>query len=304
MKILVIKLGALGDFVQAMGPAAAIRVHHPEAEITLLTTKLFAELARKAPYFDRVWIDERPGLFDLGGLWRLRQKLRDGFDRVYDLQTSSRSTRYYRLMGPDPRPEWSGIVPDVALEHANPQRNFMHTIDRQKDQLAVAGITEVPLSDLSWAATDPAAFELPLPYLLLVPGGAKHRPAKRWPAGRYSQLAGQAAKLGITPVVIGGPDERDAGREIARNCPAARDLIGQTSFGDIIGLAQGCGYAVGNDTGPMHLIVAAGAPATVLYSAESDPALTQPRGTDVTVLQRPDLGDLSVDEVAATIRIS
>ncbi|HZT52668.1 MAG TPA: ADP-heptose--LPS heptosyltransferase, partial [Stellaceae bacterium] len=36
-RILVIKLGALGDFVQAMGPAAAIRAHHPRAEITLLT---------------------------------------------------------------------------------------------------------------------------------------------------------------------------------------------------------------------------------------------------------------------------
>ena len=58
-RLLVIKLGALGDFVQAMGPAAAIRAHHPDAEITLLTTAPFAELARAAPYFDRVWIDER-----------------------------------------------------------------------------------------------------------------------------------------------------------------------------------------------------------------------------------------------------
>jgi ADP-heptose:LPS heptosyltransferase len=206
-------------------------------------------------------------------------------------------------MGPDPRPEWSGIVPGLALEHANPQRNFMHTIDRQKDQLAVAGITDVPPPDLSWAAADPAKFDLPRPYLLLVPGGAKHRPAKRWPAGRYTHLAGLAAKLGIMPVIIGGPDEREAGREIMRNCPAARDLTGQTSFGDIVALGRDCGYAVGNDTGPMHLIVAAGAAATVLYSAASDPALTQPRGADVTVLQRADLGALSVDEVAATIHI-
>src|SRR6266568_4059670 len=48
-RILVIKLGALGDFVQALGPAAAIRAHHPEAAITLLTTAPFAELARAAP---------------------------------------------------------------------------------------------------------------------------------------------------------------------------------------------------------------------------------------------------------------
>src|SRR5215471_14975786 len=64
--ILVIKHGALGDFVQAMGAAAAIRAHHQGAEITLLTTAPFADLARSSPYFDQVWIDERPGRFDFG----------------------------------------------------------------------------------------------------------------------------------------------------------------------------------------------------------------------------------------------
>ncbi len=48
-RILVIKLGALGDFVQALGPAAAIRRHHRDAEITLLTTAPYAELGRAAP---------------------------------------------------------------------------------------------------------------------------------------------------------------------------------------------------------------------------------------------------------------
>ena len=87
MRILVIKLGALGDFVQAMGPAAAIRAHHRDAEITLLTTAPYAELAGAAPYFDAVWIDTRPSLLDPVGLWRLRRKLRQGrFDLVYDLK--------------------------------------------------------------------------------------------------------------------------------------------------------------------------------------------------------------------------
>lgn len=74
-RILVIKLGALGDFVQAMGPAAAIRAHHERAEITLLTTAPFVELARAAPYFDRIWVDERPGLADPGALWLQDQRL-------------------------------------------------------------------------------------------------------------------------------------------------------------------------------------------------------------------------------------
>ncbi len=305
-RILVIKLGALGDFVQAMGPAAAIRAHHPDAQITLLTSAPFAELARAAPYFDDVWIDERPRRFDIGGWLRLRAMLRGGkFDRVYDLQTSSRSSFYFQLMMPQ-RPEWSGIARGASHPHANPRRDFMHTLDRQADQLAMAGIGGVQPPDLSWVKADIARFDLPPRnangFVLLVPGGAAHRPEKRWPAGRYVQLAGLIAKHGATPVVIGGPDERDAGREIARSVPTARDLTGQTSFAEIVGLGAAAGFAVGNDTGPMHLIVAAGCPATVLYSAASDPALTQPRGPGgVTILRRDDLGTLTVDEVAATL---
>lgn len=302
-RILVIKLGALGDFVQAMGPAAAIRAHHPDAAITLLTSAPFAELAKAAPYFDTVWIDERPRRLDLGGWLRLRAKLRGGrFDRVYDLQTSSRSSFYFHLMGPGARPKWSGIARGASHPHANARRDFMHTLDRQADQLAMAGIAAVPAPDLSWAKADIAHFNVAPPLVLLVPGGAAHRPEKRWPAGRYAQLAGLIARRGATPVVIGGADERVAGREIARDVPAVCDLTGQTSFAEIVGLGAVAAYAVGNDTGPMHLIVAAGCRATVLYSAASDPALTEPRGAGrVTVLRRDDLAALTLDEVAATL---
>jgi ADP-heptose:LPS heptosyltransferase len=204
------------------------------------------------------------------------------------------------------RPEWSGIARGASHPHANPRRDFMHTLERQADQLAMAGIAAVPAPDLSWAlrpgaGADIARFNLPTAMMLLVPGGAAHRPEKRWPAGRYAQLAALIARRGVAPVIIGGADERAAGREIAREVPAAHDLTGQTSFAEIVGLAAAARYAIGNDTGPLHLIVAAGCPATVLYSAASDPALTQPRGDKVTVLRRDNLAALTVDEVAATL---
>jgi len=300
-RILVIKLGALGDFVQAMGPAAAIRAHHKDAEITLLTSAPFAEIARMSPYFDHVWIDERPRRFDIAAWLRLRRRLRDGrFARVYDLQTSSRSSGYFHLMGPGPRPEWSGIARGASHPHANPRRDAMHTLDRQADQLAMAGIGSVSPPDLSWAAADIARFNLPPDFVLLVPGGAAHRLDKRWPTAHYAELAKLIAQRGVTPVVIGGRDEAGATRAVSRGVKLARDLAGQTTLAEIVGLGAAARYAVGNDTGPMHLIVAAGCPATVLYSAASDPALTQPRGK-VTVLRRDDLATLAVDEVAATL---
>lgn len=300
-RILVIKLGALGDFVQALGPAAAIRVHHPHARITLLTTPAYAELGRRAPYFDEVWTDERPGWMRPWALTCLARRLRAAsFDRVYDLQTSDRSSLYFHLLWPR-RPEWSGIAAGASHPHANPDRDRMHTIDRQRDQLAMAGIAAAPPPDLSWAVTDIAQFELPDRFVLLAPGGSRHRPEKRWPAGRYMRLASFLTNIGLTPVLIGGPDDVAAGGEIERDCPTVRNLIGRTGFGDLVALGRACVYAIGNDTGPMHLIVAGGAPATVLYSAASDPALTAPRGARVTILRRDDLGDLAVEAVAATL---
>jgi ADP-heptose:LPS heptosyltransferase len=301
-RILVIKLGALGDFVQAMGPAAAIRAHHKDAEVTLLTAAPFAMLARAAPYFDRVWIDDRPRGLDLAAWLRLRRRLRDeSFARVYDLQTSARSSFYFHLMGPGQRPEWSGIARGASHPHANPRRDTMHTLDRQAEQLAMAGIADVPSPDLSWLKADIGRFNLPADFMLLAPGGAPHRLEKRWPATHYAVLAAAIAQRGVTPVVVGGRGEAELARAVVRGVPLARDLAGQTSLGELAALGAAARYAVGNDTGPMHLIVAAGCPATVLYSAASDPVLTQPRGRHVTVLRRDDLAMLGAAEVAATL---
>lgn len=299
-RILVIKLGALGDFVQALGPAAAIRRHHRDAAITLLTTAPFAALARASGFFDAVWIDERPRPWQAGRWWALRRRLRGaGFDRVYDLQTSGRSSAYFRLLGPGRRPEWSGIARGCSHPHANPDRDHMHTLDRQAEQLAMAGIIDVPRPDLSFLAPDGAGFAVPSPYGLLVPGGAAHRPAKRWPAARYAALARALATRGITAVLLGGPGEAALAGAITAAAPDIVDLTGQTDFADIATLARGAALAIGNDTGPMHLAAAAGCPTLVLFSAVSDPALCAPRGANVVIMRRDDLAALAVDEVLA-----
>jgi ADP-heptose:LPS heptosyltransferase len=293
-RILVIRLGALGDFVLSFAPFAAIRARHADDEVTLLTTAPFADLARSAPWFDRVMTDERPAWWDLPGVVRLARRLR-GFDLVYDLQTSTRSSRYFRLAG---RPRWSGIAAGCSHPHANPGRDAMHTLERQREQLAMAGITGFPAPDLTWLAGKD--FGLPRPYALLIPGAAPHRPAKRWPVDRFAALADILAARGVTPVVLGSRAEAP----LAAAIPAAIDLTGCTSIADIATLARGAAFAVGNDTGPMHLAAAVGCRCVVLFSADSDPTLTAPRGPDgawPTVLRVPDLADLPAARVAAAL---
>ena len=145
-------------------------------------------------------------------------------------------------------------------------------------------------------------FDLPETFALLVPGGAAHRPEKRWPAHHYAKIATAVACKGITPLLLGGDAEAAELAEIARLSPTARNLCGDTSLEDLAALARGARFALGNDTGPMHLIAAAGARCLVLFSGASNPLKVAPRGpADVRTLQRDDLAALSFAEVAAEL---
>ena len=248
-RILVIKHGALGDFILALGPLAAIRGAHPKAQITLLTTGPFQALAEASGYVDRVWLDERPKWHAVGRWLALRRRLRQGgFQRVYDLQTSDRSSFYFRFFARGARPEWSGIATGASHRQRLGERRRLHTIERQRAQLGAIGIAEVPLPDLAWATADLTRFALPADYALLVPGGARHRPRKRWPWQGYAELAKRLAAGGLSPLVLGGADERPLADAIAAVCPAARNLCGETSLFELSALARAARLAVGNDT--------------------------------------------------------
>ncbi len=292
-RILVIKLSALGDVVLALGPMQAIRDHHKDAHISVLTTRPFVDLLSVARVANEILIDKRPGPFDIGGWLNVRRMLRrGGFDRVYDLQTSDRSSRYRSLFWPGPYPEWSGIAEGCSHPHANPDRDAMHTVDRQAEQLHMAGIDTVPLPDLSRIDADVTKFALPDRYAVLVPGGAAHRPEKRWPVAHYAALAARLQADGITPVVVGGAYEHDLAREIAKAAPDTVRLTAETTLLQLVAVIRGAALAVGNDSGPMHIAALLGVRSVVLYSHASDPALCGQRGADVTLLRERSAEDI------------
>jgi ADP-heptose:LPS heptosyltransferase len=297
MRVLVIKLAALGDFAQAFGPFAAIRAHHPTTRITLLTTRPYAALARLSPWFDEVIEDGRPDWTDIPAVLRLARRLHEArFDRVYDLQTSSRSSRYRWFVGR--RAEWSGIAPGASHPHANPARDAMHTVERQREQLEMAGIRDFPAPDLAWLDADVARFGLPDRFCLLVPGASPGRPAKRWPTEHFAALA---AGLDMPAAVLGGPAEAPLAVAILAAAPAAIDLTGRTTFAEIGALARRAAFAVGNDTGPTHLLAACGCPTLALFGQDSDPALCAPRGPRAEWLRHVPLAGLQPDAVRAAL---
>ena len=308
-EILVIKLSALGDFVLAFPAFAQIRAAHPHARITLLTTPPYADLAAASPFFDAVESDGRPKT--LGGALALIARLRrPRFDRIYDLQGNDRTNLLFQALRPFP-PPWSGVAFGCALPHRNRDRMRIHTLERQAEQLRDAGIwpdapTEpgaAPSPDLAWIldldARVPAdALAETRPTVLLVPGASPRRPAKRWPPTRYADLARRLSSRGFAVQLIGGPSEIDLGWAIEAEAPDVTNLVGRTDLAGLAALGARANLAVGNDTGPIHLIAAAGAPTVVLFSADSDPVLCGPRGR-VRIEREANLADLPVDTVLA-----
>ena len=302
--ILIIKLGALGDFVLALAAMKRIRLAHPEAKITLLTTPPYQALAKASGLVDIIETDGRPkGWRETLAL--IRRLRREGYGRVYDLQTSSRSSRYFYGLLPF-APQWSGIAKFCALPHRNPQRDTMHTLERQADQLRDAGIWpdapvtpgSAPPPNLSFAAQTPVPLpkDLNRPLALLVPGASPHRPEKRWPVTQFALLAQSLIAEGMDVAVLGSALEEGDAAHIRQIAPQVLDLTGKTSFLQIAALGTKAALAVGNDTGPLHMLAAAGAPTVALFSAASEPAQCAPRG-HVTILQCPDLKDLALEPV-------
>jgi ADP-heptose:LPS heptosyltransferase len=297
-RILVIKLSALGDFIHALGPMAAIRRHHPGTHVTLLTTAPFRQLAEKTGYFDAVWLDERAPLARLDRWLPLVRRMRRArFTRIYDLQWADRTAWYFHLLG-WPKPQWVGIVRGCSHRLREPSRRA-HIRERHAELLRLAGIAEVAPPDLSFLSADISRLGLAAPYALLVPGSAPQHRYKRWPVERFAAVAQAFTERGLTPVLICGPAEREEAAAIARACPAARDI--EITYDEIVELARGASVAVSNDTGPSFFIAAAGCPLVVLYAGRNDPVKLAPPGDAVVTLQRDKLDQITVPDVLQAV---
>ncbi len=298
MNILVIKHGALGDLVLATAAFKAIREKFPLAHITLLTTKPYATLMAASPFFDEIWVDSKPKLLQREGRRRLKVMLNSKpWEWIFDLQTSSRTTLYQWLLK---RP-WPKIS-NASRWVSHPRGEYdtgKHALANIRHQMGLAGI-EIGGPDISWMQADISALTLPQHFALLVPGGAPHRPEKRWPAEQYASLAMELVAKGITPVLVGTVAEEEVLNSIAARVPHTINLCGKTSIPQLAELARHAQLAIGNDTGPMHVIGATGCPSTVIFSFASDPVRSAPVG-NVQVLREKNLSELSVDRVLVSL---
>ena len=306
-RVLVIKLGGFSDFVLAFGAFNAIRHHHANAHVILMTTKRYGELARKSGWFDEVWEDGAPARGRFGKVAKLIRRLRrTPLDRVYDLENTQRTGRYRFWMRDfwGNKADWSyssrGFLPFLRASQNIPE----HYVEQLVHQLADAGITDMPTPDLSWlTAGYGGRYGLQDGYVLIAPGGTFAREGVGWPVERFSELARRLAIEGRRPVIIGEQADAATNQIIAAASPEAMDLSGKTSLFDVAVLATHASAALGNDSGIVHLLAAIGCPTAIMFSTASDPDRNAPRGRYVVMLRQENLADLPVSEVAAALRL-
>ena len=297
-KILVIKLSALGDFIQALGPMSAIRKHHKNDHITLLTTKPFKGLAEKSQYFDSIMIDERPSKFDILGWLNLRKNLNtSNFARVYDLQNNDRTSIYFKLFK-KPKPEWNGALKGASHANLSAERTAGHAFDGHAQTLAIAGITDVKIDTLNWMKSDVSKIKPSGNYALIVSGCAPGREEKRWGHKKYAELCQALSEKNITPLLLGTDHEQELIEKIiSESKNSALSLAGKTNLEDITTLAKEAIFAIGNDTGPMHIIAATGCRSVTLFSKHSDHKRHYPKGENSTTLFKENIENITIDDV-------
>ena len=295
-KILIIKLGALGDFVLQSGYVFALHKKYPKAHFTFMTTKPFVPFVKCMPFIENIIVDTRPR-YRIDEWWKTCKKgIADTkWDYIFDLQSSKRTRKKYfplvRFLSPY-SVNWCFLdMKGFAVYHVEKKCRFT----MGKLTKTIMEFEQFPV-DMSFCKGEQKNFHLlpQKPYMLIIPGCSALHPYKRWPAEKYLQLVLKAEEKGIPSVVLGTDAEANEIQTICKNSNAL-DFQSKASLLDIPALAARSCVIVGNDTGPVHMSCFSKKPAVVLFCQKT--ARSANKLPNVTNLIANQIEDISVDKV-------
>ena len=283
-KVLIIKFGGLGDFILSLSAMYSIRKFHKKSKLVLITEIAYKDIAERSNWFDQIIVIKRSMFYFLDKI-KLKKKLNTKeFMCVYDLQTSNRSTSYSNLFDRKIT-KWSGVVADSDYFHFNPNRDLMHTIDRQREQLEIANIRNFFKFDEKWIFDGKFKHSLKKKsFVIFVVGGSARRKNKRIPIDVFIEVAKKLLEQKIDSVIVGGNDELELCEEIKKKFPYIINLCGKLNVCKLASLSKDSLGIVGNDTGPIHLCSLAKRKLVVFFTKFSNPQLCAPLGKHVTIL--------------------
>ncbi len=301
--ILIIKHGSLGDIAQASGAIQDISENHKGDEVHLLTTKPYFDLFKKNHHISNVILDKRLSKLNLIYLYSLMRNLKKyNFTKVFDLQNSSRTAFYKKILFPNATKEiWSST--QTTLPEGTVKEDFDNdsVLSRFDHQLKSSGInTSNTLSpDFSWSLSDITQiknyYQLEK-YIILFPFCSPHLTSKKWPY--YNEFISMInEKLGdkLKVVIAPGPNEIQEASNINALC--ILDNGKAVDISQLAGLIKGSSFVVANDTGPAHMTAHLGSKGIALFGSHTTPFKVSIERENFKAIQAPELSKLSAEKV-------
>ncbi len=306
MRVLIVRLGAMGDILHALPAVTALRQPHPEWFIgwavepqwcDLLCTGTCDRRSPQMPIIDAIhivpakqWARSPLSPATLRDIRRVRRELRETrYDVCVDLQGAVRSAviarwaRASRIIGEDkprePAARW------LFSERVRTQG--VHVIEQAIEvSNAVAGESLSVM--LPWLPVSPPADSkaaaIAQPFVLISPGAGWG--AKRWPVERYAEVARQLHHAGYSVIVNSGPGEESIADDLTALSAGASTAL-KTTLTDLIAITRRASLVIAGDTGPLHLASALGKPVVGIFGP-TDPARNGPFGGNFRVLRHPE----------------
>ncbi|MEQ1860106.1 MAG: glycosyltransferase family 9 protein [Chthoniobacteraceae bacterium] len=298
-RILVIRGGAIGDFILTLPALRLLREAFPAAQVELIGYRHIAALAEGRYYAEAVRsIEYGPlaGFFARGGT--LDAELCDyfaGFQQVVSY-----------LFDPD------GIF-EANLRRAG-VKNYLHAYARIDDSAHAAHQLARPLQRLALYLDEPAAALFPGEAdrefaaemlhdespLALHPGSGGAR--KNWPLERWRELIAHLLKRETPPIIVGGEAEHSTLAQLNAAFPSRLRFARDLPLPQLAAVLARCPGFIGHDSGISHIAAAVGTPCVLLFGP-TDPQVWAPANPHVRVIAAPegDLARVEVEAVAAAV---
>jgi heptosyltransferase I len=306
LRLLVVRLGAMGDILHSLPAVTALRQAHPDWVIGwaiepqwrgLFCAKGDEPRTPGMPLVDRLhmvparqWARQPLSAVTWKDVARVRREVRAmRYDVAVEMQGAVRAAmvarwaRTGRIVGEAQPREW--VARWLFSERV--ATRGVHVIE-QSVELANAIARDhlpIPLPLLPREpAAETSAAQLPQPLVLLSPGAGWG--AKRWPSERYGGVARRLAQEGCTVVVNRGPAEGNLAQQIAESSGGAATVL-PLDLAELIAVTRRAALVIAGDTGPLHLASALGKPVVGIYGP-TDPARNGPFHCASRVLRHPE----------------
>lgn len=303
-RILIIKLGAIGDVVHSLPVLATLRACYPKAHLAWAVEEKAAPVLEgnrdlnELILLERKKMSEGLGVFYFGR-W-LQEVRKKSFDVALDLHNLFKTGIIAYASHAPVRIGFRKLREGNFLfmnRWVKPQPHHRHAIEKYLSLLEPLGLHEsqwVRRFPLVWDTSDDERISRFLkqhgldhnePLVAVNPGA--NWPSKRWMPDRYAKVADELTKRsGVRTLILWGPGERPLAEAVADAMIERAPIAPETSLKQLMALIKRCGLLIGGDSGPLHLAAALNVPTVSLFGP-SDPKRNGPYGSNQVVIQSP-----------------